>query len=198
VILCRRKVKLFVMGQLLEDDDQSLFQLRGIYAGATVNFMPGERIADPILSKPPKKKTVQSFLDELASSDSSSSEEEGAAPAVKSKSAPTRLMCKHSSGEACEVVARQTARRASSLEAPNRRTSIKKSTLPSTSSAAAPRAAPKVQSCPKKEVKMKVVSWLLPNDVGSEDEAASVPASRPCTLLSQACEMKTLHFWLHI
>ena len=196
VILCRRKVKLFVMGQLLEDDDQNLFQLRGIYAGATVNFMPGERIADPILSKPPKK-TVQSFLDELASSDSSSSEEEGAAPAVKSKSAPTRLMCKHSSGEACEVVARQTARRASSLEAPNRRTSIKKSTLPSTSSAA-PKAAPKVQSCPKKEVKMKVVSWLLPNDVGSEDEAASVPASRPCTLLSQACEMKTLHFWLHI
>lgn len=204
VILCRRKVKLFVMGQLLEDDNQNLFQLRGIYAGATVNFMPGERIADPVLATTPKKKkTVQSFLDELGSSDSSSSEEE--AHAVKSKSAPaTRLMCKQGSREsreACEVVARQMARRASSLEAP-KRTSVKKSTsMSSSTSSATPKAAPKVQACPKKEapVKMKMVSWLLPNDhVGSEDEAAIVPASRPCTLLSQACEMKTLHFWLHI
>ncbi|CAJ1380586.1 unnamed protein product, partial [Effrenium voratum] len=52
VLLCRRKAKLFVMGQQLEDDQLHLFKVRGIYDGATVNFMPGQRLADCELKSP--------------------------------------------------------------------------------------------------------------------------------------------------
>ncbi|CAE7661125.1 unnamed protein product [Symbiodinium sp. CCMP2456] len=46
VVLARREVKLYVMGQLLEDDMQPLFNVRGIHDGATVNFMPGKHSAE--------------------------------------------------------------------------------------------------------------------------------------------------------
>ncbi|CAE7947898.1 unnamed protein product [Symbiodinium sp. KB8] len=46
VVLARREVKLYVMGQLLQDDMQPLFNVRGIYDGATVNFMPGQHSAE--------------------------------------------------------------------------------------------------------------------------------------------------------
>ena len=40
------QVKLYVMGQLLQDDMQPLFNVRGIYDGATVSFMPGQHSAE--------------------------------------------------------------------------------------------------------------------------------------------------------
>ncbi|CAL1151335.1 unnamed protein product, partial [Cladocopium goreaui] len=82
VILCRRKVKLFVMGQMLEDDFMPLFHIRGIYEGATVklgfavigNFMPGQRLLEATPS--PKKKSwkneVDDFLDDLNEFDDAS------------------------------------------------------------------------------------------------------------------------------
>lgn len=75
VILCRRKVKLFVMGQMLEDDFLPLFHIRGIYEGATVNFMPGQRIAMEATTPSPKKSwqnEVDSFLDDLDGFDDAS------------------------------------------------------------------------------------------------------------------------------
>eukprot|EP00435_Cladocopium_sp_Y103_P073142 s2_g42.t1 len=200
VILCRRKVKLFVMGQLLEDDTKPLMHLRGIYAGATVNFMPGERVADPILTATKKKKKILHIADDLDGFDSSSSEDPILSPA-KCKSLPaSRVVSKD--------LQAATAQRASSLEAApkmragNRRASIKGITeneRASSSSAPTPKAKPE----PKKEPRAKVpkqVSWRdLPEDVGAEEaEAAIVPASQPCTLLTKGCDFKTLHFWLHI
>lgn len=56
VVLARNEVKLYVMGQLLENDLQPLFSIRGIYDGATVNFMPGKRLAE---SKEPSRCATQ-------------------------------------------------------------------------------------------------------------------------------------------
>jgi len=55
-VLARNEVKLYVMGQLLENDLQPLFSIRGIYDGATVNFMPGKRFAE---SKEPSRCATQ-------------------------------------------------------------------------------------------------------------------------------------------
>lgn len=69
VLLCRRTVKIFVMGQQLEDDFQPLFHLRGIYDGATVNFMAGQRVVETATK--PKKKSPLDF-DDLAGFDDAS------------------------------------------------------------------------------------------------------------------------------
>lgn len=191
VILCRRKVKLFVMGQLLEDDAKPLMHLRGIYGGATVNFMPGERIVDPMLVTKKKKKTLH-IADDLDGFDSSSSEDPS--PATKCKSCPaSRVVSKDS-----QAAQRATSLEAAKMRAGTRRTSIKGIENGASSSASA---TPKAKPEPKKEPRAKVpkqVSWRdLPWSEAEEAEAAIVPASQPCTLLAKG-DLKTLHFWLHI
>eukprot|EP00435_Cladocopium_sp_Y103_P073693 s2_g44.t1 len=131
VILCRRKVKLFVMGQMLEDDFMPLFHIRGIYEGATVNFMPGQRITETALS--PKRKSwkneVNSFLDDLDGFDDAStvfdSDEEHERHENFAQSAPVSRRESIQSAERAKA-ADIAARRASSHQ--NARISIRSST----------------------------------------------------------------------
>ncbi|CAL1161840.1 unnamed protein product, partial [Cladocopium goreaui] len=105
VILCRRKVKLFVMGQMLEDDFLPLFHIRGIYEGATVNFMPGQRLLEATPS--PKKKSwkneVDDFLDDLNEFDDAStvfdSDEEHERHDTLTQSAPVSRLASSQSAE---------------------------------------------------------------------------------------------------
>lgn len=196
VILCRRKVKLFVMGQLLEDDAKPLMHLRGIYAGATVNFMPGERFVDPMLASKKKKKTLH-IADDLDDFDSSSSEDLSPITAKCKSSPASRVVSKDSQWQS---PARATSLESAKMRAGNRRASIRGIEHGASSSGSTPL---KAKPEPKKVSRAKVpkqVSWRdLPKDVGAEEvEAAIVPASQPCSLLTKGCDFKTMHFWLNI
>jgi len=189
VILCRRKVKLFVMGQLLEDDFVPLFHIRGIYEGATVNFMPGQRLFEAVPAPKSSFQELDDLFDDLEDFDDAStafdSDEEMPDPAAAAvcQSAPvTRRVSKdsgHSQTEASAVhLAWQKARRASSHKAvPKRKSTPKKAESKPT---------------PKEDTKKRSVTneWKIPSERIEGEEAACVPPSKTCNLLSPRSESR--------
>lgn len=209
VILCRRKVKLFVMGQMLEDDFLPLFHIRGIYEGATVNFMPGQRLLEATPS--PKKKSwkneVDDFLDDLNEFDDAStvfdSDEERERHDTLTQSAPVSRLASSQSAERAKA-ADIAARRASSHQSTRTsRTSIQSSGRNSTraGSSTAPTstrsslrstgvqttAKAEKQSKEPKRVKLPpdtTGNWEIPSERPAGEEGAEIPASKECALLS--------------
>jgi len=191
VILCRRKVKLFVMGQLLEDDFVPLFHIRGIYEGATVNFMPGQRLFEAVPVAKSSFQELEDLFDDLEDFDDAStafdSDEEmvvdpAAVSGVTCQSAPvTRSVSKdagHSQTEASAAhLAWQKARRANSHTAvPKRKSKPKKAESKPTS---------------KEDTKKHVTNeWNIPSERIDGEEAACVPPSKTCNLLSPRSESR--------